>query len=412
MKKIYDPIHGYMNIDNIAIKVIDNHYFKRLKNIKQLGTCYEVFPGASHNRFEHSIGVYHLSCKMLNNLIYSSGEKKFTEKQKQLIKIAALSHDLGHGPFSHTFDEIVRKKNKSKYVEHEERSGMLIEHILQDSKFNNFKITGYDIDFIKNIIHPKNNHNDYVYQIVSNNLNGVDVDKMDYIQRDIYNIGLKYSYDYNRILEDSKILSNNICYSDKIKYQIFDMFYTRYRLHKEVYNHPVTKSIEYMIQDILYDLDDHINFSNNIDNIKFSEYDDSILLKVWDIQDSSINNAKKLMKRIHSRDIYKYIGEVKHSKNINKKFINDFIEDEYINSEDIIVQDMVLSFSNKKNNPIKNIYFYNKNNPDISYLLSKKNMTKILPEQFSERTLRLFSKNTNNDILKNIKKKFTKIINL
>ena len=73
---------------------------------------------------------------------------------------------------------------------------------------------------------------------------------------------------------------------------------------------------------------------------------------------------------------------------------------------------MVLSFSNKKNNPIKNIYFYNKNNPDISYLLSKKNMTKILPEQFSERTLRLFSKNTNNDILKNIKKKFTKIINL
>ena len=67
-KKIYDPIHGYMNIDDNLLKIIDNPYFKRMKYIKQLGTCYEVFPGASHNRFEHSIGVYHLTNKMLKNI--------------------------------------------------------------------------------------------------------------------------------------------------------------------------------------------------------------------------------------------------------------------------------------------------------------------------------------------------------
>ena len=381
-KKIYDPIHGYMDIDNISIKIIDNKYFKRLKNIKQLGTCYEVFPGASHNRFEHSIGVYYLSDKMINNL----DSKYFTNHQKKLINIAALGHDLGHGPFSHVFDNEILKDSKSVYKHHEMRSQMILEHILKNTTFIDFKLSGYDIDFIKDLIEPSNEHSNYLYQIVSNNINGIDVDKMDYIQRDIYNIGLKYSYDYDRILDDSKIINNNICYSEKIKNQILDMFYTRYRLHKEVYNHPVVKSIEYMVRDILLDIDTHINFKNDIDNINFCKYDDNILKKVYDIKE--LSKGKKILNKIYNRDIYKYIGEVKYEENILK----DFISDININSNDIIIQDMTLSFNNSEENPINNIRFYNKNNINKDYYMSQNNITKIIPQKYSERTLRLFSK--------------------
>ena len=408
-KKIYDPIHGYIDINDNIIKIIDNPYFKRLKYIKQLGTCYEVFPGASHNRFEHSIGVYHLTNKMITNLNnnheYKIYNKNFIDdKTKLLINIAGLCHDLGHGPFSHVFDNEILKNSKSEYKYHEKRSCMIVENILQNISFNHIKLNGYDIDFIKNLINPTTQNN-YLYQIVSNNINGIDTDKFDYIERDIYNIGLKYSYDYNRIINDCKIIDNNICYYDKIKYQIFDLFYTRYRLHKEIYNHPVVKSIEYMIKDILYDLDKHISFTNDIDNINFTNYRDDILFKIYDIKDKSLNKAKNLLNNIQTRNIYKYIGEIKYTNDINKEFIEDYLFDNDIIKTDYIIQDMKLTFIN--DDLINNIYLYNKNNIDKSYKLTKEHITKIIPTQYKERTLRLFSKNFNSE--NHIKKIFSKL---
>ena len=401
-KKIYDPIHGYMNIDNNLLKIIDNPYFKRMKYIKQLGTCYEVFPGASHNRFEHSIGVYHLTNKMLNNII-NNNKILLSNKHQRLIEIAALCHDLGHGPYSHVFDNEILKNSHSEYKHHEKRSCLIMENMIKDIKFSKLKINGYDIDFIKSIIHPDKYHDNYLYQIVSNNVNGIDTDKFDYIQRDIHNIGLKYGCDYNRIIDDCRIINNNICYMDKLKYQIFDMFYTRYKLHKEVYNHPVVKSIEYMVKDILLDLNEHINFINNIDSVEFTKYRDDIIFKVYDIKNESINKSRELLNNIHTRNIYKYIGEIKYSNEITKEYLEDTLIDNDIKNDDFIIQDMSLSYLSGNKNPIKNIQFYNKHNVYKSYYLHEDNITKIMPKEFNERTLRLFSKNNeNNEKLYNI----------
>ena len=89
----------YEMLDHETFKIVE-----QLKDIKQLGVCYHVFPGASHNRFEHSIGVYHLSKQYMNIL---NRNWEFTEREITCISIAGLVHDIGHGPFSHLFDEII-----------------------------------------------------------------------------------------------------------------------------------------------------------------------------------------------------------------------------------------------------------------------------------------------------------------
>ena len=106
-KLIYDPIHGYITFNSLELNIIDSSIFKRLQNIKQLGTCHYVFPGANHTRFSHSLGTCYLAGKLLESIHQRQPDIGITAREIQLVKIAGLCHDLGHGPFSHTFDNVV-----------------------------------------------------------------------------------------------------------------------------------------------------------------------------------------------------------------------------------------------------------------------------------------------------------------
>uniref|UniRef100_A0A3P9DUK0 HD/PDEase domain-containing protein n=1 Tax=Maylandia zebra TaxID=106582 RepID=A0A3P9DUK0_9CICH len=99
-----DPIHGHIELHPLLVKIIDTPQFQRLRNIKQLGGGYFVFPGASHNRFEHSIGVGHLAGELAKTLKLKQPELDISERDVLCVQIAGLCHDLGHGPFSHLFD--------------------------------------------------------------------------------------------------------------------------------------------------------------------------------------------------------------------------------------------------------------------------------------------------------------------
>ena len=111
--EIYDIIHGNIVIDELAKRIIDTEEFQRLRNIKQLGCCNFVFPGAVHTRFEHSIGVYHLAKKYID--IFNKDKEYFTEREKECISIAGLIHDIGHGPYRHLFDELFSKDKNNEY---------------------------------------------------------------------------------------------------------------------------------------------------------------------------------------------------------------------------------------------------------------------------------------------------------
>jgi len=144
---VFCPIHGEIEISEYAKKIIDTPEYQRLRYIKQGGAVYSVWIGSSHHRFEHSIGVYHLACKLMN-LLNDKGDY-INDREYELIAIAALIHDLGHSIYSHLFDDWL--KENGIYSEHEERSIEIFK--LMNQKYN-LGYNEYDIIFISNVINP------------------------------------------------------------------------------------------------------------------------------------------------------------------------------------------------------------------------------------------------------------------
>lgn len=319
--EIFDIIHGPIKICQDAKRIIDTPEYQRLRNIKQLGCVSYVFPCATHTRFEHSIGVYHLAKKYMDIL----NNNYFTKIEYKLISIAALIHDLGHGPFSHLFDDFVGGKN------HEYRSIELFKFM--NTKYN----LGYsedNINFIKDVIEPHNiesKDKKYCYQIVSNN-NGIDVDRMDYIMRDTKMTGLNYGVEYERIMNNSIIHNSEIYFSNKAQVPIEDFLRIRFILHKEIYNHQAVRSIEYMIKEIFEIIDPEFNIKECINTNNWEEfilYTDN-LLDTINIYGTCINiqNAQKILNDIKTRNIYKLIGEIIHNKDFKIDVqLNDIIID-------------------------------------------------------------------------------------
>lgn len=319
--EIFDIIHGPIKICQDAKRIIDTPEYQRLRNIKQLGCVSYVFPCATHTRFEHSIGVYHLAKKYMDIL----NNNYFTKIEYKLISIAALIHDLGHGPFSHLFDDFVGGKN------HEYRSIELFKFM--NTKYN----LGYsedNINFIKDVIEPHNielKEKKYCYQIVSNK-NGIDVDRMDYIMRDTKMTGLNYGVEYERIMNNSIIHNSEIYFSNKAQVPIEDFLRIRFILHTEIYNHQTVRSIEYMIKEIFEIIEPEFNIKDCINTNNWEEfilYTDN-LLDTINIYDTGINiqNAKKILNDIKTRNIYKLIGEIIHNKDFKIDVqLNDIIID-------------------------------------------------------------------------------------
>ena len=314
--EVYDIIHGYINIDPLAKRIIETEEFQRLREIKQLGCCNQVFPSAIHTRFEHSLGVYHLAKKYIQIL---NKDGQFTDEDIKCITVGALIHDIGHGPYSHLFDEIVSN-------DHEYRSIELLKHMNQK----------YGLDFnsgelkkIEDIINPpqslaEKNDKKYIYQIVSNKT-GIDIDRFDYIMRDIKMTGLNYGIEYERIMNNTFIKDGKLIYSEKVKTSIEEFFRIRFIMHKEVYNHRTVRSIEYMMKEFITQIGYEIDLSQIIDEDhwdKFIQLTDSIINIFphrWLLRPDLENewggggrwaNIQMIIKNIKIRNIYKCIGEL------------------------------------------------------------------------------------------------------
>ena len=136
--KIRDPIYGFIYFNDFERKFIDHPFFQRLRRIKQLAMTDYVYPGACHTRFEHSLGVMHLASEMFDKIVSNDKNismldenngitKESLERHKQIIRLAALLHDIGHGPFSHVSDSIFPKNPDGKGLTHEEYSAAIIQ---------------------------------------------------------------------------------------------------------------------------------------------------------------------------------------------------------------------------------------------------------------------------------------------
>lgn len=368
MVLIFDTIHGYVPFSNKDLKFLDNRWVKRLKRIKQLGLLEHVFPCASHNRFEHSVGVAYLAEKYCNLLNSKNNLKKISEKDIRCIKLAGLFHDLGHGPFSHIFDNVVLKKCgiQGNLVLHEYRSKHIVNEIFTELG-DCSGLNGYDLNKIQQFIEPDNisyimDQDKYLLNIINNKKTGIDVDKFDYLLRDPKHIGLDYSFDPTRIMLKSSIYESDIVYDKSLASNIYDMFHTRYRFHKDIYNHKTVKVIELMIGDALVKANNKYNFGSMLGTTEFLSLDDSIYSNILFSDDKDLKCSKNIIERIENRRLYKqlYSGIIESFDDWNE---NQFIEDNFAdyNRDNIRVVKMTLNLCNGKKNPLENIIFKDKN---------------------------------------------------
>ena len=217
-KLINDPIHGHIHLEADLLRLIDSPHFQRLRDLKQLGSAYLVFPGAAHNRFEHSIGVCHLAATLLQHLSSSQPELRISAKEAFLVKLAGLCHDLGHGPFSHVFDaEFVPRAVPGSHWHHEQASIMMLEDLLSSCQL---QLEPADLQLVRELIDPashptRSNSKEFLYEIVANARTSLDVDKMDYLARDVHCIGMSTNMRHDRLIKNCRVISNRLCYNSK-----------------------------------------------------------------------------------------------------------------------------------------------------------------------------------------------------
>jgi len=229
-KIINDPVFGFITIDNALIfEIIAHPYFQRLRRIHQMAFAHLVYPGAVHTRLHHALGAYHLMSNALMELKNKGVD--ISPEEQTAAKIAILLHDAGHGPFSHSLENVLIKN-----VHHEEIS-LLIMHVLNE-KFEGRLEMAIEI-FTGN--YPKK----FLHQLVSGQL---DVDRMDYLTRDSFFTGVSEGViSYDRILKMMAVSGNELMVEEKGIYSIEKFLVSRRLMYWQVYLHKTVLSAEKML---------------------------------------------------------------------------------------------------------------------------------------------------------------------
>jgi len=318
-KTVQCPLHGFITLSPIMHKIVDTPEFKRLHNLRQLGVSYMVYPSANHTRFEHSLGVSHLAKLLITSLQQKQPNLNITDKDVELVQIAGLIHDIGHGPFSHLYDDLLKDPG---LPNHEERGIFIFKRMVTEYKL---KLSPEDIEKITNMINPPAElQNNFMYQIIANKSCSIDVDKIDYIQRDSYHIGFGTSQKYERLLTMCRVVSyeNNltIAWPIKLQNEIVTLFETRYRLHKQIYCHHAVTACEYLVEDIMQIILPQVK-------LPFTLLNDSMLLfpinkKVVEIKGAL--DKRKLPKLIGEKVVVSYSKGDENLKSMEKHNIQIF----------------------------------------------------------------------------------------
>ncbi|RKD23018.1 hypothetical protein BEP19_12370 [Ammoniphilus oxalaticus] len=232
-KVFKDPVHRYVHVRYKVIwDLINSMEFQRLRRIRQLGTTHYTFHGAEHSRLNHSLGVYEVMRRMVSKLDLS-------EEEILLCLCSALLHDIGHGPFSHSFEKVFK-------TDHEQWTQRMIEG---DTEVNEI-LRGISDDFPKKVseVIGKTHPNQMIVSLITSQF---DADRMDYLLRDAYYTGVNYgTFDMERILRLLRIVDDQVVIKHSGMHAIEDYLVSRYQMYWQVYFHPVTRSAEVILRKI------------------------------------------------------------------------------------------------------------------------------------------------------------------
>ena len=304
-KVIRDPLHGYIELDELACSIIDTVEMQRLRRIRQLGFSYLVYPGANHTRFEHSLGTYHLMNVLLDRLGMAR------DADEELI-VASLIHDVGHGPYSHVTEPLIQKFTGASHEDigyvlstdgevkerDSEPSAPTIAEVVEAYRLDRRKIQSY----IKGERTGNRTSRD-----ISRILNGeIDVDKMDYLVRDSYYTGVAYGVvDNMRLIQGLDFFNGELVITDKGILPAEYLLFSRFLMHPTVYNHHTSRIAQLMF---LSALEAFINAECESES---ELKDKAASLRMMDDAEISttLRNAegypKEMMTRINERRLFK-----------------------------------------------------------------------------------------------------------
>ncbi len=331
-----DPVHGLIKLTDQEVAIIDQLPFQRLRRIKQLAMAHLVYPGALHTRFDHSLGTLHTAGRILDQVADSA---HLCYDDIRAVRLAALLHDIGHGPFSHVSEYLLNAHHKlpapdigAKEKIHEK----LTVDIINNDPSIACLLTDADRESVTEII-KGSNRRDIKRDIVSSDL---DADKVDYLSRDAHFTGVKYGiFDLEKVYESFVYMNQGqesfLGIREAGIFAIEQLILAKYHMTQQVYAHRVRVITDYMIvrglelaiadglselQD-LYEYDGSFAFSQ-----RYIEYYDDRIIEV--LIASDLIRPQSIYRRLHSRRLYKQLVRLpltdRHEKNavLLNRYIN------------------------------------------------------------------------------------------
>ncbi|PXY73895.1 MAG: metal-dependent phosphohydrolase [Methanobacteriota archaeon] len=316
-KIINDPIHGMFRIKGVREELLATPEFNKLSHIKQLGLAHLVFPGAHHTRFEHSLGCSYIGGLMADSI-------GLDENEKTIVQVAAMLHDVGHGPYSHTLEHILHERGGADHMHITEGIITGEYEILRDDEFSLFENRqripdilekyGLDPEEISGLIRgasaagSERNLFDWVEgenqfktedNTLANLVHGpVDCDQLDYLLRDAHFTGVTHGVvDHLRLVECLEKHGGSVAVTEGGVSALEGMLMARGLMYSAVYFHKVTRVTEMMLSRAVERSEDKLPQAREMQRMVDAE--------IWQAMDDAGGIAKEMLGRLKYRQLLK-----------------------------------------------------------------------------------------------------------
>ena len=298
--EIKDPVHGYVYITEAEKEIIDSFPVQRLHRLRQLAGAEFVYPGANHTRFEHSVGVMYLAGLLSENPNLS---QYLSEDEVQILRIAALLHDVGHGPFSHVFEHLLDKFLKKTHED-------LTTWVIQKSELSDIlNSLGYDPEMVGKLavgmLHRSGKA--FMDQVIQS---AVDVDKLDFVVRDTYHTGAEYGYvDIFRLIHMLDVIDENLAVDLGALSALESFILARIESFKSIYFHRVGRAAQIMLAIAMEEAKDElglVDFESVEEYLAFNDYTVWTMLKNCEKSRGIMENLerRRLLKCAYDQTFY------------------------------------------------------------------------------------------------------------
>jgi hypothetical protein len=349
--EIKDPVYGYIYVTEAEKRVIDSFPFQRLRRIRQLAGSEYVYPGANHTRFEHSLGVMHLSGLLADNPQFS---QLLSEDEAQIMRISTMLHDVGHGPFSHIFEHILTKfLGKT----HEDMTTWLILNSELRDVLNGL---GYDPTVVSKLAtgvlgKPNMAFKDQIIR------SAIDIDKLDFVVRDTYHTGAEYGFvDISRLIRTFDVIDGNLAVDIGALSALESLILARIESFKSIYFHRVCRAVQIMLSTAMEEAKDELGLADFRSPEEYLALDD---YTVW-AKLKTCEKSRGIVERLEKRRLLKcaydpppfYIKDQIVSTIFNVEGIRNRIRDQIAEESDVEPENVIIDVPTLPSVPYHNAF--------------------------------------------------------